>query len=128
MKLLALAALLPLLAPTAATAGEACDMKNVVKVAYCPKDKTIVEPKNLVSDLAYYTCDACKTVKTAAGKCEKCGAELVKKTTDKNACKACYTKTEQVDACEKVSFACAACKTSAMKEGTCEKCKAPLEK
>ena len=128
MKILTLCALLPFLVPASATAGEGCDMKTVVKAAYCPKDKVIVEQKNLVSDLAYYNCSSCKTVKAAAGKCEKCGAELEKKTTDKNACKTCYTKTEQVDACEKTSWACDTCKKPMAKEGNCEKCQTPLKK
>src|SRR5437867_11647607 len=107
---------------------DSCDMKSVVKAAWCTKDKVLLDRKDLVSNATYYACPVCGRVQKDPGKCAKDSKDLQMKTSDAEVCPTCFQKTETVDACEKAYWECDACRAHALKEGNCEKCQAPMKR
>jgi hypothetical protein len=104
-----------------------CDLKTVVKAFYCETCETVLEKKNLVSDVTIYVCEDCETISRTGGECEACEEPLQKKKSEKDVCSQCLVKPAQVEACRKIYYECPDCEMTNAIPGACEDCETALK-
>lgn len=99
-----------------------CDLKKVVKAFYCDTCESVLEKKDLVSDVTTYVCKDCETVSREAGQCDGCEEPLTKKKSGRDVCRQCLVKPVAAEACRKTHLECPDCGVRSADPGTCEDC------